>query len=119
MLFPFTKREFLKLSPKEQTQAAAETVTIKNFDLWTPTKSEHLLDNTTLTLETGKRCALYGINGSGKTMLFHALAHGQVAGFPTHVSAPYAGDEHGPGRRCRQRHGHRDLLAPYAPCAGL
>jgi len=86
MLFPFTKREFLKLSQKEQNQAAAETVTIKNFDLWTPTKSEHLLDNTTLTLETGKRCALYGINGSGKTMLFHALAHGQVAGFPTHVS---------------------------------
>jgi len=86
MLFPFHKREFLKLDKKARAAVSSETVTIRNFEMWTPTKTECCFKDTSLIIESGKRCAVYGINGSGKTMLFHSLANGLIEGFPSHVS---------------------------------
>lgn len=84
MLFPLYKREYLKLG--NQAGSASKTIEIRNFDLWTPTKTQCLFSDTFLQIENNKRCAVYGVNGSGKTMLFHAIATGEVAGFPAHVS---------------------------------
>lgn len=84
MLFPFHKREWLKLDKKAQAENCA--VTITDFELWTPTKTECLFKDTKLVIETGKRCAVYGVNGSGKTMLFHSLANGLIPQFPSHIS---------------------------------
>lgn len=84
MLFPLSKREWLKLTKKERM--VAETITIKDFELWTPTKSECCFENTKLVIESGKRCAIYGVNGSGKTLLFHSIANGLIDEFPKHMS---------------------------------
>jgi ATP-binding cassette subfamily F protein 3 len=84
MLFPLYKREYLKLGKKAHLVAAG-TISLRDFELWTPTKTEQLFKETTLTIENNKRCAVYGINGSGKTMLFHSIAKGLIPQFPLHV----------------------------------
>eukprot|EP00009_Paramoeba_aestuarina_P008405 CAMPEP_0201510192 /NCGR_PEP_ID=MMETSP0161_2-20130828/2981_1 /ASSEMBLY_ACC=CAM_ASM_000251 /TAXON_ID=180227 /ORGANISM="Neoparamoeba aestuarina, Strain SoJaBio B1-5/56/2" /LENGTH=832 /DNA_ID=CAMNT_0047905335 /DNA_START=37 /DNA_END=2535 /DNA_ORIENTATION=- len=56
------------------------------INLRTPFGDRDLLVNSMLEIEPNKRCAVYGINGSGKTCLFNALASGEVARFPEHIN---------------------------------
>lgn len=82
-LFPFAKRERIALG---NNAGSMNDILLKDFELWTPTRTEQLFVDTKLSIEQGKRCAVYGINGSGKTMLFHSIAHGLIPGFPSHIS---------------------------------
>lgn len=85
LLFPTFKREQLKIE-RTKGPAPSKHVEINDFSLQTPTKDKDLFKNTTLTIEPNKRCAVYGQNGSGKTMLFNAIATGDVLGFPAFIS---------------------------------
>jgi len=80
-LFPLYKREQCKGGGKK-----TGVIEVEGFDLWTPTKDRLLFKNADLTLEPNKRCAVYGENGTGKTMLFHHIATGQVNGIPPTLS---------------------------------
>jgi ATPase subunit of ABC transporter with duplicated ATPase domains len=55
------------------------------LNLRTPYNDRDLFLNTVLEIEPNKRCAVYGVNGAGKTCLFHAIATGQIPKFPDHV----------------------------------
>jgi len=81
-LFPLYKREQCKSGGK----SGQGVITVEGFDLWTPTKDRLLFKNTELILEPNKRCAVYGENGTGKTMLFNSMATGQVNGIPPTLS---------------------------------
>lgn len=64
----------------------SNVVEIKGFSLKNPYGTADLFVNTKLILQPNKRCAVYGINGSGKTCLFGAIASGEIAEFPKHMS---------------------------------
>jgi len=67
------------------------------INLKTPFGDRDLLVNTLLEIEPNKRCAVYGINGSGKTCLFHAIASGEVPKFPEHINVHHMKEpEHNP-----------------------
>lgn len=82
-LFPLYKREQIKNEKKGLQRSKVIEI---DFDLWTPTKDRQLFKDAELKIENTKRCAVFGENGTGKTMLFHNLATGQVRDFPTDVS---------------------------------
>jgi len=82
-LLPAYKREQLQ---QEKGKQQSKLIEIEGFDLWTPTKDRKLLVDVDFTIEPQKRCAVYGENGTGKTMLFDAIAQGDVRGFPTNIS---------------------------------
>lgn len=73
--------------------AKAKNVTNKieiiNFTMQTPIKDKTLLKNTELTIDANKKACVYGMNGVGKTLLFHYMATGKftptVKNFPKHV----------------------------------
>lgn len=83
-LLPRYKRE--QLQQEKGKKQASKTIEIEGFDLWTPTKDRKLLVDVDFTIEPQKRCAVYGENGTGKTMLFDAIAQGDVRDFPTNIS---------------------------------
>jgi ATP-binding cassette subfamily F protein 3 len=56
------------------------------FSLKNPYGTADLFMNTKLIIPPNKRCAVYGINGSGKTCLFAAIASGEIQDFPKHMS---------------------------------
>lgn len=58
------------------------------MNLWTETKDKQLFKYCNLHLEQGKRHALYGGHGCGKSSLFKAMADGSLInqGFPKHIS---------------------------------
>lgn len=85
-LFPEYKREQLKLERTKGAKKSSKTIEIEGLELWTPTKDKLLFKNTDLIIEPQKRCAVYGENGTGKTMLFHNIVTGQIKGFPKDVS---------------------------------
>jgi len=85
LLFPTFKRELIKLE-NAKGPMPSKNVNITNFCLMTPTKDKDLFVDTELNIEGDKRCAVYGENGSGKTMLFNAIATGDVMGFPKFIS---------------------------------
>jgi len=84
-LFPLYKREQIN-AEKARGPQGSSTIEIEDFTMWTPTRDRLLFDNTELIIEKNKRCAVYGENGTGKTMLFHNIAIGEVAGFPKKLS---------------------------------
>lgn len=57
-----------------------------SINLRTPFNDRDLLVSSLLEIEPNKRCAVYGINGSGKTCLFNAIASGEVPRFPEHIN---------------------------------
>lgn len=56
------------------------------LNLKTPFADRDLFVGTILEIEPSKRAALYGINGSGKTCLFDAIASGDLQKFPEHIN---------------------------------
>jgi ATP-binding cassette subfamily F protein 3 len=62
----------------------SKAVDIKSFSLKNPFGTADLFINTKLSLPPNKRCAVYGVNGSGKTCLFEAISSGEM-GFPSHL----------------------------------
>lgn len=56
------------------------------FSLKNPYGTADLFLNTKLLMQPNKRCAVYGINGTGKTCLFSAISGGDIQDFPRHMS---------------------------------
>jgi len=65
--------------------ARSKVVEIKGFSLKNPFGTADIFLNTRLNMEPNKRCAVYGVNGSGKTCLFEAISNGDVQDFPNHM----------------------------------
>ncbi len=63
----------------------SKVIEIEGFSLKSPDGTQDLLVNTKLFIENFKRCALYGINGSGKTCLFEAISSGAVREIPSYL----------------------------------
>jgi len=83
-LFPAYRREQIKIDAAGQPRS--KVVEINKFSLKNPFGTADLFLNTKLTIEANKRCAIFGVNGSGKTCLFEAISSGEVAGFPNYLS---------------------------------
>eukprot|EP00008_Paramoeba_atlantica_P008929 CAMPEP_0201474896 /NCGR_PEP_ID=MMETSP0151_2-20130828/378_1 /ASSEMBLY_ACC=CAM_ASM_000257 /TAXON_ID=200890 /ORGANISM="Paramoeba atlantica, Strain 621/1 / CCAP 1560/9" /LENGTH=857 /DNA_ID=CAMNT_0047854825 /DNA_START=50 /DNA_END=2624 /DNA_ORIENTATION=- len=83
LLFPAWKRAFLALGGKAASIGAGIDVSL---NLKKPYYDKDLFVGTYLEIEPSKRCAVYGINGSGKTCLFEAIASGDLPGFPPHIN---------------------------------
>jgi ATP-binding cassette subfamily F protein 3 len=80
MLFPQYKIEALAVS--KMAGQLSKQVEIRDFSLRTPNNSADIFKDTKLIIEPAKRCAVFGINGSGKTSLFNAISAGEIKGFP-------------------------------------
>lgn len=83
MLFPSYKRQ--QLAAAANKIKLTKLVDVPVFSLRTPDNSEDLFKNARLEIEPHKRCALFGINGSGKTSLFNAISSGEIREFPKHM----------------------------------
>eukprot|EP01127_Copromyxa_protea_P003308 TRINITY_DN13138_c0_g1_i1.p1 TRINITY_DN13138_c0_g1~~TRINITY_DN13138_c0_g1_i1.p1 ORF type:complete len:777 (-),score=221.54 TRINITY_DN13138_c0_g1_i1:79-2409(-) len=81
--FPAYKKEQIRM---DTTGIARSNLVDLKFSLKNPYGSADLFLNTRLIMQPNKRCAVYGINGSGKTCLFAAIASGEIEGFPKHMS---------------------------------
>lgn len=81
--FPAFRREQIRMDAAGIPRTNA--VEIKKFSLKTPLGNGIIFDNTSLTILPGKRCAVYGVNGSGKTCLFEAISSGSIDDFPRHL----------------------------------
>lgn len=81
--FPNYRKEQLKMDAAGQ--ARSKLVEIRHFGLRNPNNTDDLLIKTHLTIESNKRCAVYGVNGSGKTTLFEAISSGAIREFPTYL----------------------------------
>lgn len=79
-LFPVYKRKQL-----ESKKPLPKSVNIENFTMKTPYGDQVLLENTDLALEPNRKQCLIGPNCSGKTLLFHYIATGQIREFPPHL----------------------------------
>jgi hypothetical protein len=86
-LFPSYRREYLALEKANKLGKSSGVVDIDGFSLMTPLKDKKVFVGTRLHIEANKRCAVYGPNGSGKTLLFHAIANNEIRDFPKHISA--------------------------------
>jgi len=84
-LFPSYKQEQYTLRVQNKKNVS-KAVNIEAYTMQTPFKDQTLLKATPLTLESGRRTCLYGANSTGKTLLFHYMATGQIEGFPKHIS---------------------------------
>lgn len=82
-LFPAYQRAFLNRDGKAAAMGGAIELSL---NLRTPFNDRDLFVGTALMIEPNKRCAVYGVNGSGKTCLFHAIATGGINGFPEHMN---------------------------------
>eukprot|EP00474_Spongospora_subterranea_P008653 CRZ09111.1 hypothetical protein [Spongospora subterranea] len=83
MLFPVYRREQLAAAAKKIK--LSKLIDIPAFDLRTPDNCADLFKNARLEIEPHKRCALFGINGSGKTSLFNAISNGEIRDFPPYM----------------------------------
>ena len=63
-LFPPFRREQLRMDA--EGKARSKAIDISGFSLRNPNNTADIFVNTSLTLEANKRCAVYGVNGSGK-----------------------------------------------------
>lgn len=70
---------------KENRKNVSKTVHIESFTMKTPFGDQELLKSTELILEAGKRQGLYGVNCSGKTLLFSNISGGKIKDFPKHI----------------------------------
>lgn len=82
-LFPAYRREQIKMDNAGIPRS--KVVDIK-FSLKTPFGNGDIFVNTRLSIPANKRCAVYGVNGSGKTCMFEAISSGQIMDFPNHMS---------------------------------
>lgn len=83
LLFPAYRRAYLALGGKASGFGGAIDMSL---NLRTPYNDRDLFVQTTLEIEPNKRAAVYGINGSGKTCLFEAIANGDLPKFPPHIN---------------------------------
>ncbi|KAI8842032.1 P-loop containing nucleoside triphosphate hydrolase protein [Chytriomyces cf. hyalinus JEL632] len=83
LLFPKYRREQLKFDNNNEQRS--KVIDINKFTLKSPNNVDILFDNTKLFLETNKRSALFGNNGSGKTCLFEAMSNGSIFNFPSYL----------------------------------
>jgi ATP-binding cassette subfamily F protein 3 len=82
--FPAFRREQIKMDNSGVVRS--KIVEIKGFSLRNPYNTADIFLNTKLIMQPNKRCAVYGVNGSGKTCLFDAIATGEVPGWPKYLS---------------------------------
>merc|ERR1719506_1493400 len=68
-------------------------VKVGPFDLPHPGGSGNLLENASFTLTPGRRYALIGRNGKGKSTLLRNLAARRVGGLPDGVTTHYVSQE--------------------------
>jgi len=81
--FPAYKKEQLRM---DTMGIARSNIIDLKFSLKNPYGTADLFLNTKLVIPPNKRCAVYGINGSGKTCLFAAIASGEIQDLPKHMS---------------------------------
>jgi len=81
-LFPPYKRAQLARNSKDASFGNGVEL---DLDLKSPFGDKILFDNTKLKIEAAKRAAVFGINGSGKTCLFEAIATNELRDFPEHI----------------------------------
>jgi len=81
--FPAYRREQIRMDNAGIPRS--KMVEIKNFSLKNPFGTADIFVNTKLNIEINKRCAVFGVNGSGKTCLFEAISGGNVSDFPNHL----------------------------------
>lgn len=82
-LYPEYQRNYLKLLASRKK--FSKNVEIESFDLETIFKDAFLFQNAKLYIEPKKRCAVFGINGSGKSSLFNAISSGGIREFPNFI----------------------------------
>lgn len=85
-LFPAYQRAQLEKNQKGGAAAGLGNGVELVLNLKTPFGDRDLFVNTILEIEPSKRAAVYGINGSGKTCLFDAIAQGELPRFPEHIN---------------------------------
>jgi len=68
-----------------RSKAVAKDVHIEEFDLRIPFSTKYLLDTAELRLPQRAKLALMGEPGSGKSVLFGAIANQEIKGFPNHL----------------------------------
>jgi hypothetical protein len=81
---------------KANVKNVSKQVNIEGFTMKTPFGDQVLLNNTELLLEPNKRQCLYGVNCSGKTLLFTNISEGKIKEFPKHIHVHH----------CRELEGH-------------
>lgn len=57
-------------------------------------QGKDLLQRTTLRITSGRKYALLGMNGVGKSTLLRRIAAGMIPGFPPHLNVAYLSQEH-------------------------
>jgi len=82
-LFPAYRKEQIRMDKKSEPRS--KVIQIESFSLKSPFGDKELFVDTKIAIEANKRCAVYGINGSGKTCLFEAINNGEIHGFPKHL----------------------------------
>lgn len=85
-LFPFYAQEKYRLFKKTR-KPLPRNIEVDLFDLKVPLQAnQYLLKNCELTIESNKKAAVYGTNGTGKTTLFREMAAGTISEeFPKHL----------------------------------
>jgi ATPase subunit of ABC transporter with duplicated ATPase domains len=83
-LFPPYAQEQYRIK-KDRVKGTTNAVNIEEFDLKTPLNDRTLLEDTKLVLPANRRCALFGANATGKTLLLVAIRDGKIAGLPKHL----------------------------------
>ena len=81
--FPAYRREQIRMDNAGIPRS--KVIDIKGFSLKNPFGTADIFLNTRLSIEPNKRCAVYGVNGSGKTCLFEAISCGDVHDMPNHL----------------------------------
>lgn len=82
-IFPAYRRQQLQMDA--DGIARSKLIELRGFSLDNPIGTAPIFVKTNLMIESNKRCAVYGPNGSGKTCLFEAISSHKVSGFPTYV----------------------------------
>lgn len=68
-----------------RSKAVAKDVYIEEFDLRVPFSTKYLLDTAEMKIPQRAKMALMGEPGSGKSVLFGAMASQEIKGFPNHL----------------------------------
>merc|ERR1711991_901731 len=83
-----TKEFLTNLGPEgyiRKADSLSKDIFIERYSMSTPDGATVLLDNTSLKINSGRKYALIGKNGYGKTTLLNNMASYNIEGFPTHV----------------------------------
>jgi ATP-binding cassette subfamily F protein 3 len=80
--FPVHIQRQIALARKK---SVPKDVFVEEFDLRVPYGTDYLLDCAELKMPQRAKIALMGEGGSGKSVLFHAIANQEIKGFPDHL----------------------------------